>query len=263
MALHNDDLMVVQKHDGGQEIRKATIQQLSEHLQAGNSVNYEGLRNFSQSGDQPTERFQGDLYINSGPDGGAWAWDAGNSSGLTTVNAGDRAIWNQTDGTWDVIQSGSDDAGVTEVTGSLPIEVEDGDTASPNVTIRTATTTVSGAVNRLATTADVNAADGTADPSAVVTADLLKATNIAVEGAVAGGLAGILGVDPIVTSTADDGGTTTTPSIKILDAAAGQKGAIEIQPVGAAPVTDVDKAATPGYVDAHYVPSDFSSLDPA
>ena len=113
----------------------------------------------------------------------------------------------------------------------MPIEVEDGDTASPNVTIRTATTTVSGAVNRLATTADVNAADGTADPSAVVTADLLKATNIAVEGAVAGGLAGILGVDPIVTSTADDGGTTTTPSIKILDAAAGQKGAIEIQPI--------------------------------
>ena len=56
--------------------------------------------------------FKGDLYINSGPDGGAWAWDAGNSGGLTTVNAGDRAIWNQTDGTWDVIQSGSDDAGV-------------------------------------------------------------------------------------------------------------------------------------------------------
>ena len=60
MALHNDDLMVVQKHDGGNEIRKATIQQLSEHLQAGKQcLNYEGLRNFSQSGDQPTERFQG------------------------------------------------------------------------------------------------------------------------------------------------------------------------------------------------------------
>ena len=92
---------------------------------------------------------------------------------------------------------------------------------------------------------------------------MLKATNIAVEGALAGGIGGVVGVDPIVTSTTDDGGTTTAPSIKIKDAASGQKGAIAIQAVGAAPVTDTDVAATPGYVDAHYVPSNFADLDDA
>ena len=86
MALHEDDLMVVQKHDGANEIRKATIKQLSDHLQTTNSVNYEGLRNFSQAGEEPGTRFKGDLYINNGPADGAFAWPAGNGQGITVVN---------------------------------------------------------------------------------------------------------------------------------------------------------------------------------
>ena len=78
---------------------------------------------------------------------------------ITDVEPGDRAIWNGSE--WDVIQSGGGAAGVTEVTASLPIEIPDGDPATPNITIRDATTTEPGAVNRLATTADVDADTGT------------------------------------------------------------------------------------------------------
>jgi len=268
MALHNDDLLVVQKHDGANEIRKATIAQLGEHFQASNTVAYKGQRNFTvvdpadssvtdPSKGEPTDKNVGDLYINSAATSGTWAWSA-NSGGITDVEPGDRALWNGTN--WDIIQSGTGDVGVESITGALPIEIENGNSSTPNVTIRAATTTLSGYVNRLATAADVDADSGTGDTAAVVTADLLKTTNIAVQGALAGGLGGIVGVDPIVTSTTDDGGTTTAPSIKIKDAASGQKGAIAIQPIGAAPVTDTDVAATPGYVDAHYVPSNFAAL---
>jgi len=38
MALEANDLMVVQKASGGQEIRKATMQQLSDFLQTSDTV---------------------------------------------------------------------------------------------------------------------------------------------------------------------------------------------------------------------------------
>ena len=127
MALHQDDLMVVQKHDGANEIRKATIQQLSDYLQATDSVAYKGLKNFTVNdvggAGEPTTKNVGDLYINNALATGTWAWSA-NSGGVTTVEPGDRAIWNGSQ--WDVITSGSGDVGVTEVTGSLPIQIEDG-----------------------------------------------------------------------------------------------------------------------------------------
>ena len=127
MALHQDDLMVVQKHDGANEIRKATIQQLSDYLQATDSVAYKGLKNFTVNdvggAGEPTTKNIGDLYINNALNTGAWAWSA-NSGSVTTVEPGDRAIWNGSQ--WDVITSGSGDVGVTEVTGSLPIQIEDG-----------------------------------------------------------------------------------------------------------------------------------------
>ena len=264
MALHQDDLMVVQKHDGANEIRKATIQQLSDYLQATDSVAYKGLKNFTVNdvggAGEPTTKNIGDLYINNALVTGTWAWSA-NSGSVTTVEPGDRAIWNGSQ--WDVITSGSGDVGVTEVTGSLPIQIEDGDTDSPNVKIRAASTTESGSVARLAEAADV-AKDGTGDSAAVVTADLLKATNIALDAASAGGVTTVLGEDPIVISTdGTNSSTTTQPSIAIKDASSSQKGAIATQEIGSAVATGVDVAATPGYVDAYYLIKDFSSLGDA
>ena len=304
MALEANDLMVVQKASGAQEIRKATMQQLSDFLQTSDTVAYKGLANFTQTGEEPTTKNVGDLYINNALADGTWAWAAGvNSGGVTDVSPGDRAIWNGAQ--WDVIQSGAGDVGVTEVQGTLPIIVTDGDTDTPVVSVREATTVLDGVVARLATNADVNAStgtgsttavvtadllketnstiesldtgvttvtaseplsitggdaaapnvesrqtsttesghvarlataadvakDGTGDANAVVTADLLKQTNIGLDAATAGGLTSLIGVDPIEVTTDNsegEGSSTTTPAVAIKDSAVGQKGAIAI-----------------------------------
>ena len=255
MALEATDLLVVQKQSGGKEVRKASLQQLNDYLQTEPGVVYKGQANFTDAGDEPASKNIGDLYINDAPGAGTWAWSA-NSNGITDVTPGDRALWSGA--AWDIIQSGADDIGVSNVTGSLPITIS-GTAGEPNVEIEQATTTGAGAIARLATAADVSA-DGTGETSAVVTADLLKQTNIDLAAATSGGVTSVQGVDPIEVSTTDDGGTVNSPAISIKDAGFTQKGAVTLQETGSALATDVDKAATPGYVDAYYVIKDFSSL---
>ena len=113
MALESTDLLVVQKQSGAKEIRKASLSQLSDYLQAEPGVVYKGLANFTDGAEEPATKNMGDLYINNAPGEGTWAWSA-NSDGITDVSPGDRALYNGTN--WDIIQSGSNDVGVTSVT---------------------------------------------------------------------------------------------------------------------------------------------------
>lgn len=224
MALESTDLLVVQKQSGAKEIRKASLSQLSDYLQAEPGVVYKGLANFTDGADEPLTKNMGDLYINNAPGDGTWAWSA-NSDNITDVKPGDRALYNGT--TWDIIQSGSDDAGVVKVTASEPLSVS-GDEDQPNIESRQASTVLSGHVARLATEDDVKK-DGTGSTSAVVTADLLKATNAALDGALAGGITNIIPVDPItVTTDGSDGSSVNSPAVGIEDSAIGQKGAVEL-----------------------------------
>ena len=309
MALHKDDLMVVQKHDGANEIRKATIEQLSDFLQTSDTVVYKGSRNFTvvdpagsevndPSKGEPTDKNKGDLYINSASADGTWAWSA-NSGSITDVKPGDRCIWNGT--AWDVFTSGVNDSGVIEVTGSLPVVIENGASESPNVTVNVATDTATGVV-KLATNAeaaagvsttaavtpaqlateiaDVVVPDATTavkgivqlatqddldngESDRVVTADQLKVVDDKVDGALSGGIVSIVAQDPITVNTTDNGATTNSPHVGIEDAAVGQKGAIAIQELGTAPATADDVAVTPQYVGTYYVPVDFSTLTDA
>ena len=266
MALEANDLMVVQKASGSQEIRKATMQQLSDYLQTSDTVAYKGTADFTDGGEEPATKNTGDLYINNALAGGTWAWGA-NSESISAVDPGDRAIWNGSQ--WDVIQSGAGDVGVTEVQGTLPILVTDGDTDTPIVTIRTATTTLDGACT-LASAQDV--IDGSTGK--VVTADQLKKTNDDVAGAVGGGVTSVTGVDPIETFTdGTDGSTVNGPVIKIKDAAVSQKGAVEKYdkttdigaPVADAYATWVGNFDNVGFVTfqavgENFVPADFSNL---
>ena len=266
MALEANDLMVVQKASGTNEIRKATMQQLSDYLQTSDTVAYKGTADFTNGAEEPATKNTGDLYINNAVAAGTWAWGA-NSEGITDVDPGDRCIWNGT--TWDVIQSGAGDVGVTEVQGTVPIIIEDGDTSTPVVTIRTATTTLDGACT-LASAQDV--VDGSVGK--VVTADQLKKTNDDLAGAVGGGVTSITGIDPLETFTdGTDGSTINGPVIKIKDAAVSQKGAAEKYDK----TTDIGAPAADGYatwvasfdntgfvtfqaVGENFVPSDFSNL---
>ena len=134
-------------------------------------------------------------------------------------------------------------------------------------------------LQRLATAADV-AKDGTGDANAVVTADLLKQTNIGLDAATAGGLTSIIGVDPIEVTTDNsegEGSSTTSPAVAIKDSAVGQRGAIGIlddgtafgDPSGSADYAtwaagqDHTQAMTARVTAKNFVYSDFSALEDA
>lgn len=273
MALESTDLLVVQKQSGAKEIRKASLSQLSDYLQSEPGVTYKGLANFTDGAEQPLTKNQGDLYINNAPGDGTWAWSA-NTNGITDVRPGDRALYNGT--TWDIVQSGTSDSGVTSVTASLPLSVA-GTSDEPNIESRQATVTDSGHVARLATNADV-AKDGTGSTTAVVTADLLKATNIALDATIADGVTNVIAQDPItVTTDGTDGSSTNSPAIGIENGAIGQKGAVELYDGDTGiskPSDSVDYATWVATLDdtkvmsmqataKNFVISDFSALEEA
>ena len=134
----------------------------------------------------------GDLYIvesDANPINADWIMD----TGVTTANENDRIIWDADGGYWVLVAGGSSTGGtVTDITATLPLET-DGDSVTPVLTINQARTQTAatnaadgkgtaGAVAKLAEAADVAHTVGTGDTTAVVTADLLKATNEIVEG---------------------------------------------------------------------------------
>ncbi len=210
MALENSDVFVVQKQASG-EVRKITAQQLDTYLQAGDSVVYKGTGDFTDLSDNPAVKQVGDLYINDALNAGNFVWLPAPSP-IPVVNPGDQCIW---DGVkWDIIPSGGG-AGVAEIEGTAPIEVNSDDSAKPIISITSATTAAFGAV-QLATDDDVT----NSATNRVVTADQLRVVDEKVDNAVAGGIAAVTGADPIESS----GGTS--PELSIKDSAVGQKGAI-------------------------------------
>ena len=124
------------------------------------------------------------MYIN---DGGGTDVANGWADMTGTVSTGDRCIWDGALSKWELIQSTVDSGGiVVEPRKTDPITVDNvDDPTRPIVGIRTATkggdaAVNSGAVARLATDAEV-ATEGTGGTDAVVTADQLRTTNIAVD----------------------------------------------------------------------------------
>ena len=196
MALQGTDLFVVQSQDDGQ-LYKLRLDSLIAEVQGGDGVTFRGavdLNNPPINSGVTLPAQNGGFYMveSDAPsiDGG---WVMQNSE--TSATQGDRIIYDGDDANWILIASGSSNSGtVTGVTASLPLE-SDGDAVTPVLSIREARTTTAagtagdskgtaGAVHRLAESADVDGNTGTADPRAVVTADLLKATNAIVEGLV-------------------------------------------------------------------------------
>lgn len=111
--------------------------------------------------------------------------------GETTAAKGDRIVYDEDNANWILLATEALGGTVTGVVATLPLE-SDGDEITPVLSILEARTTTaattasdgkgsSGAVHRLAEAGDVASADGTGDPRAVVTADLLKATNSVVD----------------------------------------------------------------------------------
>ena len=199
MALENTDLLVVQD-SGDKKLYKLRVDKLSEHIkleiEAGAGVNFRGDVNLNVApgvGDNPSAPFaNGDLYlVDSNATVIASGWTM--SEGETSATQGDRIIYDGADNNWILISSGSTNAGtVTDVKATYPV-LSDGDAKEPVISAALARTTkqatdsgdglgTAGTVARLADNDDVAHTSGTADATAVVTADLLKATNDIVQG---------------------------------------------------------------------------------
>ena len=194
MSLQNNDLFVIQSQTDN-ELYKLTLADLKADIAAGPGVVFKGTADLSVAPANNTPAIvspnTGDLYF---VEADAPTIDAGwsMSGGETSASEGDRVIYDAVTGKWTLITSGSADVGtVQSVTASLPL-VSDNNTVDPVISIRQARTqtdaTVAndskgteGAVRRLAEASDVVATTGTGAATAVVTADLLKATNDIVE----------------------------------------------------------------------------------
>ena len=194
MALQGTDLFVVQSQDDG-KLYKLRLDSLIAEVEGGDGVTFRGavdLNNPPASSGVTLPAANGDFYM---VERDALTIDTGwvMQNGETSASQGNRIIYDGGGANWILITSGSANAGtVTGVTASLPLE-SDGDAVNPVISILEARTNTAataaadgkgtdGAVHRLAEAADVAHTTGTADPRAVVTADLLKATNEIVNG---------------------------------------------------------------------------------
>ena len=196
MALQTNDLLVVQSQTDS-KLYKLKVGDLDTYLEGSSGVTFRGsvdLNNAPSAQTPPVTlpAANGDLYIvesDAAVIEAGWVMD----TGVTSADQNDRIIWDADSNYWVLIAGGSSTGGtVTDITATLPLET-DGDKINPVLTILEARTPTAasvagdgkgtaGAVARLAEADDVAATTGTAASDAVVTADLLKATNDIVNG---------------------------------------------------------------------------------
>ena len=219
MALQSSDLFVIQSQTDNQ-LYKLRVDDLLSAVEGGAGINFRGSVDLNNApGDQlpavTLPATNGDLYvvesdcavINAG-----WVM----VNGETEASEGDRIIYDDDSNGWILVVTGGGGTGtVTDIVASLPLE-SDGDAETPVISILEARTSTAataaadgkgtdGAVHRLAESDDVVHTTGSADPRAVVTADLLKATNEIVQGlAVAAG-----GVTTVTTTDANSNSSLT------------------------------------------------------
>ena len=221
MALQGNDLLVVQSQTDS-ELYKLKVSDLDIYLEGSSGVQFRGTVDLNNGAGAQTPAItlpaaNGDLYIvesNAASINADWIMEVG----VTSADENDRIIWDNDGGYWVLVAGGSSTGGtVTDVTATLPLK-SDGDAIQPVITINEARTTqqatvagdgegTKGSVARLADEDDVKHTDGTGDATAVVTADLLKATNEVVEG-----LALAAGGVQTVTTTDGDGNSALTIS---------------------------------------------------
>ena len=220
MALQGNDLLVVQSQTDS-ELYKLKVSDLDSYLEGSSGVQFRGTVDLNNGAGAQTPAVilpaaNGDLYIVES-DAASINADWIMESGVTSADENDRIIWDSTGGYWVLVAGGSSTGGtVTDVTATLPLK-SDGDAIQPVITINQARTTqqatvandgegTKGSVARLADEDDVKHTDGTGDATAVVTADLLKATNEVVEGLA-------LAAGGVQTVTTDDSNANSALSI--------------------------------------------------
>jgi len=219
--LTNSDLFVVQRPSGDTAgTYSINWQTILQNIAATPTVLFRGSRDFTDVASEPSSSFNGDMYVSSAS--GVFAW-ANSESGTDAKNVleGDYVIWDNPNSVWRFIGN-IHDGNVDSVGGQLPLFTTNNDTTG-NVVIesRPASDLLSGHVHRLATASDVAFDNSSPSTLAVVTADLLQATNAALDVGSINGLTDISAVQdpnpPSDWSITTYNGTTYTGNVSTLN----------------------------------------------
>ena len=178
MALESTDLFVIQSQTDS-SLYKLRLDDLLREVESGAGVQFRGIADLSIAPGSNTPAISspanGDLYIvkddvttiNIG-------WTMLN--GVSSASINDRVIYDATNNGWVLASINSNSQGtVTSITATSPLN-SDGNAVTPVLTVDTASSSQAGVVPGIAVAADV-AAGATSNPTHVVTADLLEATN--------------------------------------------------------------------------------------
>ena len=244
MALQGNDLLVVQSQTDSQ-LYKLKVSDLDLYLEGSTGIQFRGTVDLNNAPGAQTPAVtlpaaNGDLYI---VESDAASIDAGwvMESGVTAASENDRIIWDADSTNWVLVSGGTNTGGtVTDITATLPLET-DGDTINPVLTINEARTTTAatsaadgkgtaGSVARLAEAADVVHTTGSAATDAVVTADLLKATNEVVNGLAlaAGGVQTVTTTDSNSNAALSISPTSGNVEIEINTASDSEYGVVQV-----------------------------------
>ena len=178
MALESTDLFVIQSQTDS-SLYKLRLDDLIREFESGSGVQFRGLADLSvaPSANTPaiTTPANGDLYMVSAD---VTTIDAGwvMLNGVTSATINDRVIYDTANSGWVLASINSNAQGtVTSITATSPLNC-DGDTVTPVISVDSASSSQGGVVPGIAVAADV-VAGATTNPTYVVTADLLEATN--------------------------------------------------------------------------------------
>ena len=255
MALQASDVFIVQQSTGAEALAKVTAYELTEFIESTGGLHYKGSADFTDASQEPADPQIGDMWVHSGSTGTfAWTYEVGVTP--ETVVNNQKTVWNGT--YWDILSADDSDAYVTDVTGTLPINVDTpvGELTVRNITIDSATTTATGTV-QLATQDDLD----TSSTTSVVTANQLASVIADVDqiqtdisslgpGTVTQVTSASPG-DPITVTN-----STTTPTIAIKDASTTERGVTVL-----ASQDDLDNSSTTSVVTADQLKSVISDVE--
>ena len=182
MALQSSDLFVVQSQADAQ-LYKLTLTDLEAHLGGGAGIQFRGQVDLTQppTGQIHLPAVNGDMYIvatDAATINAGWTM----KGGATSASEDDRIVWIDSSAEYELITGGAGTGGVVvDIIGTTPIEVDSTDPTVPVISVKDATTSDKGVVERLALDTDVDSSNNTPSSTAVVTADLLNATNKVVD----------------------------------------------------------------------------------
>ena len=200
MALQNNDLFVVQSQTDKQ-LYSLKTSDLSLYIEGGSGLQFRGSVDLRIGASDQTPAVDlskvknGDLYIvlaSTEAINADWIME----DGVTSATENDRIVWDSENSNWIIVSVGSNTGGiVTEITATTPLEVNNSNPTEPVLSIKEARTTqantdagdgagTAGYVKRLADSDDVDSTNDSpaADiTEAVVTADMLRETNIIVD----------------------------------------------------------------------------------